>query len=98
GGGVVSAETLLEKAWDENADPFTTAPRVTISTLRKAIGKPDLITTVPGAGYRLTDPRPGRADPPAASAGQHGAVALGLHSAMLPPSWPRGPSSCSAFT
>lgn len=70
GGGVVSAETLLEKAWDENADPFTTAPRVTISTLRKAIGKPDLITTVPGAGYRLTDPGQGRADPPAASAGQ----------------------------
>jgi two-component system response regulator VanR len=52
-GGVVSAETLLEKAWDENADPLTSAPRVTLSTLRKALGAPDLIVTVPGAGYRL---------------------------------------------
>lgn len=55
-GGVVSAETLLEKAWDENADPFTSAPRVTMSTLRKTLGKPDLITTVAGVGYRLTVP------------------------------------------
>jgi two-component system response regulator VanR len=53
GGGVVSAETLLEKAWDSNADPFTTAPRVTVSTLRKALGAPDPIATVTGAGYRL---------------------------------------------
>jgi two-component system response regulator VanR len=56
GGGVVSAETLLEKAWDENADPFTSAPRVTMSTLRKALGLPDLIATVSGSGYRLSDP------------------------------------------
>lgn len=56
GGGVVSAETMLEKAWDENADPFTSAPRVTMSTLRKALGAPDLIATVPGAGYRLVEP------------------------------------------
>jgi two-component system, OmpR family, response regulator VanR len=55
-GGVVSAETLLEKAWDENADPFTSAPRVTMSTLRKALGSPDLIATVSGAGYRMTEP------------------------------------------
>ncbi len=54
-GGVVSAETLLDKAWDGNADPFTSAPRVTISTLRKALGSPDLIVTVPGSGYRLVD-------------------------------------------
>ena len=58
-GGVVSAETLLEKAWDEHADPFTTAPRVTISTLRKALGEPDLIETVPGVGYRLSAAQPG---------------------------------------
>jgi two-component system response regulator VanR len=58
GGGVVSAETMLEKAWDENADPFTSAPRVTMSTLRKALGSPDLITTVPGSGYRLSEPTP----------------------------------------
>jgi two-component system response regulator VanR len=55
-GGVVSAETLLKKAWDENADPFTSAPRVTMSTLRKALGAPDLIVTVTGVGYRLADP------------------------------------------
>ena len=58
GGGVVSAETMLEKAWDENADPFTSAPRVTMSTLRKALGSPDLIATVSGVGYRLTEPTP----------------------------------------
>ena len=57
-GGIVSAETLLEKAWDENADPFTSAPRVTMSTLRKALGPPDLIATVSGSGYRLTEPSP----------------------------------------
>jgi len=56
GGGVVSAETLLEKVWDENADPLTSAPRVTMSTLRKALGPPDPIVTVPGAGYRLAFP------------------------------------------
>ena len=58
GGGVVSAETMLEKVWDENADPFTSAPRVTMSTLRKALGSPDLITTVSGVGYRLSVPEP----------------------------------------
>jgi two-component system response regulator VanR len=55
-GGVVSAETMLEKAWDENADPFTSAPRVTMSTLRKALGTPDLIETVSGSGYRMREP------------------------------------------
>jgi two-component system, OmpR family, response regulator VanR len=52
-GGVVSAETLLEKAWDMNADPFTNAIRVTISNLRKRLGEPWVIQTVPGAGYRF---------------------------------------------
>lgn len=56
-GGVVSAETLLEKAWDEQADLMTSAPRVTMSTLRKALGEPNLICTVPGAGYRLDIPK-----------------------------------------
>jgi two-component system response regulator VanR len=55
-GGVVSAETMLEKAWDENADPFTSAPRVTMSTLRKVLGPPDVIATVSGSGYRLAEP------------------------------------------
>lgn len=53
GGGVVSAENLLERAWDENADPFTNAVRITISTLRKRLGEPWLIQTVPGVGYRI---------------------------------------------
>lgn len=54
GGGVVSAEDLLERAWDENADPFTNAVRITISTLRKRLGEPWVIETVPGVGYRMT--------------------------------------------
>jgi two-component system response regulator VanR len=60
-GGVVSAETLLEKVWDENANPFSSAPRVTMSTLRKALGPPDLIVTVTGVGYRLGRPEHARA-------------------------------------
>jgi two-component system response regulator VanR len=52
-GGVVSAEQLLERAWDENADPFTNAVRITVSGLRKRLGEPWIIATVPGAGYRI---------------------------------------------
>jgi two-component system response regulator VanR len=52
-GGVVSAEELLKRAWDENADPFTNAVRITVSALRKRLGAPPIITTVPGAGYRI---------------------------------------------
>ncbi|THG34311.1 response regulator transcription factor [Glaciibacter flavus] len=52
-GGVVSAEDLLERAWDENADPFTNAVRITISALRKRLGRPWVIATVPGVGYRI---------------------------------------------
>jgi len=52
-GGVVSAEELLEKAWDENADPFTNAVRITVSGLRKRLGEPWLIATVAGVGYRV---------------------------------------------
>ncbi len=52
-GGVVSAEDLLERAWDENADPFTNAVRITVSTLRKRLGEPGIIATVPGVGYRI---------------------------------------------
>ncbi|GAB3619844.1 response regulator transcription factor [Glutamicibacter endophyticus] len=54
-GGVVSAEELLERAWDENADPFTNAVRITVSALRKRLGEPWVIGTVPGAGYRIVD-------------------------------------------
>jgi two-component system, OmpR family, response regulator VanR len=52
-GGVLSAETLLTRAWDANADPFTNTTRVTISNLRKRLGEPWVIQTVPGAGYRF---------------------------------------------
>lgn len=55
GGGVLSAESLLEKAWDANADPFTNTTRVTISNLRKRLGRPWVIQTVPGAGYRFDE-------------------------------------------
>ena len=53
GGGVVSAEELLERAWDEHADPFTNAVRITVSALRKRLGEPWVILTVPGVGYRI---------------------------------------------
>ena len=52
-GAVVSAEELLERAWDENADPFTNAVRITMGTLRRKLGDPPVISTVVGAGYRL---------------------------------------------
>ena len=53
-GAVVSTETLLERAWDENADPWTNTVRVTVSKLRAKLGPPPLIETLPGAGYRMT--------------------------------------------
>ncbi|MFT2015838.1 response regulator transcription factor [Streptomyces sp. 796.1] len=59
-GGVVSAEELLERAWDENANQFTNAVRITVSALRKRLGEPWVIATVPGVGYRIdTAPDPG---------------------------------------
>jgi DNA-binding response OmpR family regulator len=53
GGRVVSAEELLERAWDEMADPFTTAVKVTVSRLRRKLGDPPVIETVDRAGYRI---------------------------------------------
>lgn len=55
-GGLVSAETLLEKGWDEHADPFTNTVRVTVSNLRKRLADPRLIHTIPGVGYRFGAP------------------------------------------
>ncbi|MEX0629668.1 MAG: response regulator transcription factor [Chloroflexota bacterium] len=52
-GGVVSAEQLLERAWDEHADPFTGVIRFTIMMLRRKLGDPPIIETVPGSGYRI---------------------------------------------
>jgi two-component system, OmpR family, response regulator VanR len=53
-GGVVSAEELLEQAWDEHADPFTNAVRITVSALRRRLGGPGIIVTVAGVGYRIS--------------------------------------------
>jgi len=52
-GTAVSAEELLERVWDEHADPFTHTVRVTVGNLRRKLGTPPLIETVIGAGYRL---------------------------------------------
>jgi DNA-binding response OmpR family regulator len=52
-GAAVSAEQLLEKAWDENADPFTNAVRMTILRLRRKLGDPPGVLTDPGVGYRI---------------------------------------------
>jgi DNA-binding response OmpR family regulator len=51
----LSAEKLLEQAWDENADPFTNTVRVTIGRLRRKLGEPQIIHTTPGIGYRIAD-------------------------------------------
>jgi DNA-binding response OmpR family regulator len=52
-GAVVSSEELLERVWDENADPFTRTVVVTLTRLRRKLGRPEVIETVVGAGYRL---------------------------------------------
>jgi DNA-binding response OmpR family regulator len=52
-GAVVSAEDLLERVWDENADPFTRTVTVTVGRLRGKLGEPDPIETVVGCGYRV---------------------------------------------
>jgi DNA-binding response OmpR family regulator len=54
--GILSAEQLLHQAWDENADPFTNTVQVTIGRLRRKLGQPQPIHTIPGLGYRLSDP------------------------------------------
>ena len=55
--GALSAENLLEQAWDENTDPFTKTVHVTISRLRRKLGEPPVIHTIPGIGYRIS-PKP----------------------------------------
>jgi DNA-binding response OmpR family regulator len=52
-GAPVSAEELLERAWDEHADPFTSAVRVLMCKLRAKLGDPPLIDTLPAVGYRI---------------------------------------------
>jgi DNA-binding response OmpR family regulator len=52
-GAVVSSEELLRRAWDEQADPFTSAVKITMSRLRRKLGEPPVIETVRDAGYRI---------------------------------------------
>ena len=54
-GRVVSAEELLERAWDEAADPFTTAVKTTMLRLRAKLGDPPVIRTVREGGYQIGD-------------------------------------------
>jgi DNA-binding response OmpR family regulator len=52
-GAAVSVEDLLQRVWDEHADPFTNTVRMTIMTLRRKLGDPPVLETVMGAGYRI---------------------------------------------
>jgi DNA-binding response OmpR family regulator len=52
-GAAVSPEELRARAWDELADPFSNVLKVTVSRLRRKLGEPQLIETVPSAGYRI---------------------------------------------
>jgi DNA-binding response OmpR family regulator len=55
-GRVVPAEEILERVWDEAADPFTTTVKTTIRRLRAKLGDPPVIGTVREGGYRITEP------------------------------------------
>jgi DNA-binding response OmpR family regulator len=55
GGRAVSAEELLDRVWDEAADPFTTTVKTTIRRLRAKLGDPQVIDTVREGGYRIGD-------------------------------------------
>jgi DNA-binding response OmpR family regulator len=55
-GRLVPAEELLERVWDEAADPFTTAVKTTIRRLRAKLGDPPVVHTVREAGYRIGTP------------------------------------------
>ncbi len=52
-GAVVATEELLERVWDEHADPFTNTVRVTVMNLRRKLGEPPVVETVIGVGYRI---------------------------------------------
>jgi DNA-binding response OmpR family regulator len=52
-GAVLTSEDLLEKVWDENIDPFTNVLRVTVMSLRRRLGEPQVVMTVTGVGYRI---------------------------------------------
>jgi hypothetical protein len=70
-GTVVSSEQLLERVWDNEANPFSQAVKTTVSRLRAKLGDPPVIDTVAKAGYRIgwsaamslrTPPRPSCSD------------------------------------
>ena len=98
-GGVVSAEELLKQAWDENADPFTNAVRITVSALRKRLGEPWIIATVAGVGYRIdTQPDPGPKEETvdrAPGPEMPRPLLAGLAPARGGSTCPRGPSVCA---
>jgi DNA-binding response OmpR family regulator len=52
-GAVLSSEQLLERVWDEAADPFSQAVKTTVSRLRAKLGDPPIIETVARSGYRI---------------------------------------------
>jgi DNA-binding response OmpR family regulator len=54
-GRVISSEELLERVWDDAADPFTTAVKTTVRRLRAKLGEPPVIHTVRESGYRIGD-------------------------------------------
>ena len=54
GGAAISADELLARAWDQYADPFSNVVKVTISRLRRKLGDPPAIETMPHAGYRIS--------------------------------------------
>ena len=53
---VLSAEALLDQAWDEHLDPFSNIVSVTVSRLRRKLGDPPVIATIPNVGYHIADP------------------------------------------
>jgi DNA-binding response OmpR family regulator len=55
-GRPVSAEELLERVWDEAADPFTATVKTTVRRLRAKLGDPPVIETVRESGYRIGGP------------------------------------------
>jgi DNA-binding response OmpR family regulator len=62
--GALSAERLLEQAWDENVDPFTNTVKVTVARLRRKLGQPEIIHTTPGVGYSIPISTDHALDPP----------------------------------
>jgi DNA-binding response OmpR family regulator len=52
-GQAVTTEDLLERVWDEHTDPFTNVVRVAVMTLRRKLGEPKIVHTVPRSGYRI---------------------------------------------